>query len=662
MDYRQLLSCKIVILIAILVLNLSYVLGSRIESGKTVNVAGGEIDDHTRNKPLQENIEETFFVPKAHHDVSYSRHKRQSTFTNTSNTPPSTIESSCPTWFLPSNSSKYPCTCTGLQDIVECDNVTMETMLSVNYCMTYDENTGEVSVGSCPYNFYRVSLNTLSVSLPINSSDLNEFICGSLNREGPLCGRCKSGFGLSPTSEHVNCSVCTEDTNVCGWYLLTDFMFQTIFFLVLVVFKISVTSPALNAYILYSQIVSFTYIRPLATAVLKSHDVSFLYEFAQTAIAAYNIWALNFFTLVIPPTCLDENLTQLSAIALQYVSAFYPLLLILILYGCIKLRDSNFKLFVWAWRPLHKCRVGIKRYYDLQQPTAQAFATVFLLSYVKVASVSYSLLVPSIMYGADGKRKGKAAWYYDASVTLFEGDHIYYGILALTIFGTYILIPPFLLFFYPFKWFQKFLNKVRLGRSGLSIFMDILQSHYNNGLNGTRDLRSFSAVYFWIRIVFLFVRLGFFFRSVNYDIESILFVVSAIIVIAIRPYKKYIYNVIDCLFLCLLAVLFHIYFLLDLYSFIVPLFLVFIVLGVLPMLYFAVYVIHHLFVAIRVPKKWKKFAKREWNELKKKFRRVDNTEMNELAHVDDSELPHRHLRPDLYNGLLKNDGLLAATI
>ena len=663
MDYSRLFSSKVVILITISVLSLFCAVGSSAQGDKTDSVAGTIFDrrkDLTHSKPVQRDLWEMLPVPNSHHEMS-SRHRRQSTFANTPHTPsPSTMAPSCPTWFLPSNSSKQLCSCTKrLQEIVQCDNVTMEAALNVNFCMTYDENTGEVSVGSCPYNLFRVFLDTLSVSLPRNYSDLKEFSCGRLNREGLLCGRCKPGYGLSPFAEHANCSICTEDTNAWGWYFLNDFVLQTIFFLILVVFKIRVTSPALGAYILFCQIISSTNIRPLAEALLRTRDLSSLYGFARTATTVYNIWTLDFFTVFVPRTCLNENLRQLPAIALQYVSAFYPLLLILVLYICIKLRDSNFKLFVWAWRPLHRCRVGIKKYYDLRQPTAQAFASVFLLSYVKVAVVSYSLLIPTILYGPDGERRGRAAWYYDASVTLFKGEHVYYSILALVIFGTYILIPPFLLFLYPFKWFQKCLNKLRLGRSGLSIFMDIMHGHYKDGLNGTRDMRSFSAVYFWIRIIFLFARLGGFFLSWSYDIESILFVVCAILVIAVRPYKKNIYTVIDSLFLILLAVSFHMYFLLVRFSFSTPLFVAMIAINLLPMLYFAVYVIYHLFVAIRVPMKWKTFTKRKWNEHKGKFRRLDRRRyvgMNKLAHIDDSELPHRHLRPDLY------DGLLSATI
>ena len=34
------------------------------------------------------------------------------------------------------------------------------------------------------------------IQLPSNVSLLNEFMCGPLNREGQLCGKCKDGIAL----------------------------------------------------------------------------------------------------------------------------------------------------------------------------------------------------------------------------------------------------------------------------------------------------------------------------------------------------------------------------------------------------------------------------------------------------------------------------------
>lgn len=187
--------------------------------------------------------------------------------------------------------------------------------------------------------------------------------------------------------------------------------------------------------------------------------------------------------------------------------------------------------------------------------------------------------------------------------------------------------------------------------------MDIMQSPYKDGLNGTADLRSFVAIYFWIRILFVIIRVASLSHNWHYNVLSVLFIVFAVIVAGIRPFKKRIYNIIDCVFLCLLATLFHIFFLFPIYSslsnyFSVPLFIIMVILGLLPMVYFLAYLLYHLFSSIKVPKKWKISMKKKWIDFKNIFSSANHRRNNSIINLesfDDSELPHRHLRPDLYH-------------
>ena len=74
--------------------------------------------------------------------------------------------------------------------------------------MTYNNSTGTTEYG-CPvighYNTTYVA-GIFYIQLPINVSLLNEFMCGPLNREGPLCGRCKDGYGVALYSYTLQCS------------------------------------------------------------------------------------------------------------------------------------------------------------------------------------------------------------------------------------------------------------------------------------------------------------------------------------------------------------------------------------------------------------------------------------------------------------------------
>ena len=68
----------------------------------------------------------------------------------------------------------------------------------------------------------------------------------------------------------------------------------------------------------------------------------------------------------------------------------------------------------------------------------------------------------------------------------------------------FVLLPPVAMILYPFKCVQRCLTRCRLHRPALVAFMDAFQGCYKDGTNGTRDLRFFSAVYWFVQII-LFV-------------------------------------------------------------------------------------------------------------------------------------------------------------
>ena len=78
--------------------------------------------------------------------------------------------------------------------------------------MTYNSTTETVEYGPCPYianynNFTAVN-GVFCTQVPKNLSLLNDFMCGPLNREGELCGKCKDGYGIALYSYTLECSKC----------------------------------------------------------------------------------------------------------------------------------------------------------------------------------------------------------------------------------------------------------------------------------------------------------------------------------------------------------------------------------------------------------------------------------------------------------------------
>ena len=117
------------------------------------------------------------------------------------------------------------------------------------YTMTYNESTGPV-VGSCFYNLPPPTLtHTLYDLVPSNITELNNYMCGHLNREGQLCGRCKENYSVPVYSYDLKCVQCS--TSPFNWvkYILAAFLPLTVFFVVVVSCRLSATSPKLLTFV-----------------------------------------------------------------------------------------------------------------------------------------------------------------------------------------------------------------------------------------------------------------------------------------------------------------------------------------------------------------------------------------------------------------------------
>ena len=129
----------------------------------------------------------------------------------------------CPPWFV-YNTATERCECytsPKTKDIVKCSLNERAALLKYGYCMTYSkEDLGRLFVGKCQY--FEIQGHNLSdtpgyITLPGNISELNEYMCGPMNRQGLVCSECIEGFGPSVTSLGYSCSK-------CAWYSVPLFL------------------------------------------------------------------------------------------------------------------------------------------------------------------------------------------------------------------------------------------------------------------------------------------------------------------------------------------------------------------------------------------------------------------------------------------------------
>ena len=336
-------------------------------------------------------------------------------------------------------------------------------------------------------------------------------------------------------------------------YIAVAYIPLTFFFFIVVIFKFSGTHPLVRGYISICQgLVSPMSIRAyLSIAVNKPYlDVS-----VRVVGLIYGIWNLDFFRTVIPPICL--NINPIQSLMLDYAIAFYPLILVVLTYILISLHDRDVRIVVWLWKPFHKVFHSLKRDWDFEGSVVKAFATFFLLSYLKILNITVDLLSYTEKYTLSmGKQtyQAKPALYYDPSVEYFHGEHLYYGIAAILV-GTFIVILPLVfLVIYPMRLSQKCLNHLKIQRQSIDMFINCYQGYYKDGTNGTKDCRVFSIVYFLLQIIivtlFIFSKSMYFF-----PVAAIVILLAMFVTLVVQPYKEQfkVYSLIDLFMLLVLA-------------------------------------------------------------------------------------------------------------
>ena len=535
--------------------------------------------------------------------------------------------------------------------------------LGFNYCMTYDEETNTVSASFCTY--FALDGHNISepgfISLPENVSELNDYMCGPMNRKGLVCSECIDGYGPSVTSPKFRCSDCSNAWYGVPLFLLLELVPVTVFYLIVLIFQINLTSAPMPSFIFHSNIILIA----LNFNVTNQDQVEFQ---ALGSILAlfYGIWTLDFFHFVVPPFCVSPNLKIIHVFYLQNISTIFPFILIAITWLCIKLHSRDYRVVTWPWLLLNR---GIFKHINMKwnsgRSIVDAFATFFLLAFSKVTLMLllplHRLRLQNLNY-TDLSSSIKVHSFIDPSVNFISKEHLPYVAISVVVFLLAVLSPVAILALYPFQRFRSLLFKFLPKRlvCPLNIFVEKFYSCYCDGLSGGRDMRSLASLYYFI------VLARFFLWSVelNFFLVAIFFGGCSLFIANIRPYKKKYMSIIDSLILANMALLSAA---LDRNGYASRFFQVITgVLVLLPALGLLGFVVYKLF---------KKPFKRAFVKIKEKFPQVklrwccsehkddgvrdDQEEQGNSVngHDDDIQLPDRIVHPEVYT--LEEDQSLA---
>ena len=144
-----------------------------------------------------------------------------------------------------------------------------ETHLRVGFCITYNQTSDIASITLCPY--IRPEIFTVTkykgahyITLPENISHINDFMCRPLNRKGRVCSECMEGYGPAVMSAgfDIQCSNCTGSWYHGGTAISVPGIYPNhtnLFYFIILIFQINITSDSITCFIMYSQILAFSY-------------------------------------------------------------------------------------------------------------------------------------------------------------------------------------------------------------------------------------------------------------------------------------------------------------------------------------------------------------------------------------------------------------------
>ena len=399
----------------------------------------------------------------------------------------------CPTWFYFSNITQR-CECGVSFRGVHCNQQAMEVEIRFSYCATFSGQEGLFYAGRCPYSYKFNHSNTLYSLLPSDPDLLNEAMCGPYNRKGLLCGECIDGYGpwvYTLDMKCVDCSKFSMSSAIC-LYLLVEFVPVLLFFLCVTVFHLDITSGPMLGYVIFCQIMSYSF----EAVPARIYDIihSHLPLLMSVVLTIFEFWNLNFCKTIIPPFCISDKLTDLHVIFLNSVGAIYPLLIAITSLILIHLHSRQYIVIVILFKPLGFVLKLTNGKAITSDAVIRTFASFLFLSSTKMFFVFMTIIEPVPVFSSISGSVYKKVLYSDPSIEFYSREHILYFLLVLIQCLFFVFLPSLLLFLYPtrlYRWISQFISARK--QLAITTFVEALNHCFKDGLNGTRDYRAFAG-------------------------------------------------------------------------------------------------------------------------------------------------------------------------
>ena len=394
--------------------------------------------------------------------------------------------------------------------------------------------------------------------VPEDISEFEGYFCGSDKRQGFLCGQCKPDCGIAIYTYYGLPCECPCYSYGIPLYILLEIGFSTLFFGLVIVLNFSANSSKWITTTLYFEIISNVISQDLSTYAILAKSGHWVSITIQTLCG---IWNMDFLRLVIPRFCVSQRVSVLGAISTGYISAFWPLVLVVLTSLAMHLHKRNYKIVVYPWNLMKWLSFGLIPQIFGRINLIVTFATFFLLSYMKIVYVSILLITPTFIYVHS---KDQQTLYYglyslDPHITYFNPNHLLYAVPAAIVLVLIGIPLPLILILYPTRcgtWFGVRVPSGRL-RNAVKTFVEAMNGSYKDGSTGTRDYRALPGLLLLLRFALTAVvssqRSGNVRRGSNFICVSLMFLGLAVFYGLCKPYKKVRHNLYDIVIYCFAA-------------------------------------------------------------------------------------------------------------
>ena len=347
------------------------------------------------------------------------------------------------------------CSCSGdFADRVECFDSNFSSLILRGYWIgeyQYQGSTDTV-VGHCRNCKYANSSEGGRFLLRESFTEVEELLCGPFQND-TLCSGCIEGYAPAVNSDEFHCVKCDDKRIIWGsiLFLILDIILPFVLLIVIFLSDVPLTSGLLHGPILFGQMIT--------TVISLDGDGIITYEsiFNQGATeraekaysVLYDLFNAEFF-MPLQNYCVSENLPYAGIIALQYLSAFLPVVFVVLVAIVFYCRDAqfNFPIKPNCHKPSCLKKFSWVSYF---KNSPNALATFILLSYTKIAVITGYLLTPASLWTANSGTSfnyNQLVMYLDGTIeySFTRGHYYVYFILSMFLGVPFLIAVPLFLF------------------------------------------------------------------------------------------------------------------------------------------------------------------------------------------------------------------------